>query len=334
MRPSRSLLAGVGAAVLLLVPAPATAYVPRSELAGATSAGELDALRLLEQAAVAAVERGFAGTQQVDTWQGGVPRSAVQAVRHEPGRGLQVLPAVATAAASVVDARLLPVLARRYDLAVTRTGRCAGRTATVVEARRPDGTVAGRFHLDRATGLALRREVYDTAGRPVRTAAFRAVTVAVARRAVPVAIAPAGPMGTHQARAASWASPEVLPGGFARVAAPPPAHAGPGVQHLAWSDGLSTVSVFAQDGRTGAPASGGFAPHDVDGSTVWASHEGPERLVWNGGGRVFTLVSDAGPDDVLAVVRALPHDPDPERGLRARLLRGLSRIGSWLDPTG
>ena len=325
------------AALVLLGATPASATAVGGEAWTGTPTAESEAVRLLAQAASVARERAFSGTQQVDTWRAGSFASAVHDVRYDPVTGLQVQPPAGTddvaPPAPTVDARLLPVLSRRFDLAVVGPGRCAGRTTRVVEARRADGSVAGRVWLDRDSGLALRREVFDAAGRPVLRTAFTDVTVD--GRGVPPLALPrvaAQPVG-DQVSATSWPSPDELPGGFGRVSAAPPAHVGPAVQHLAWSDGLSTVSVFSQPGSLDAPGDRGFTPQTVDGSTVWVSHDGPERIVWNGAGQVFTLVSDAGHDDLLAVVRVLPHDPDPDPGLGARLARGLARIGSWLDPT-
>jgi len=331
--------AAAGAAVLLLLaPGPAAAAVVGGEDGAGPPPSETAAVQLLAEAAWAARERVFAGTQQVDTWPAGTVSSSVHQVRYDPAAGLQVRSAAGAAAQEVappapaVDARLLPALSRGYDLVVAGPGRWAGRPAQVVEARRADGSVAGRVWLDRDSGLALRREVFDGAGRPVLATAFTDVTVA-GRGPAPAAAPAAGAAGLTQARSAGWAAPEVLPGGFARVSAAPPHHVGPAVQHLAWSDGLSTVSVFSQPGALDGPADRGFRPQTVGASTVWVSHDGPERIVWNGAGQVFTLVSDAGHSDLLAVVEALPHDPDPDRGLRARLSRGLDRIGSWLDVT-
>lgn len=326
----------VGTAVLVLGASPAAAMTTRGSDGGAVAPAEAEALQLLAAAAQAARERAFWGTQQVETWHGAAATSAVHQVRYEPVSGLQVQPAPAAVAppAPTLDERLLPLLARRHDLVVVGTGSCAGRSSRVVEARRTDGSVAGRLWLDRSSGLALRREVYDTAGRPVLTTAF--VDVSVAERRETPAVAPATGAGVgEQTSSAAWPSPQELPGGYTRVAAARPTHAGAPVQHLAWSDGLSTVSVFSQPGALDAPGDAGFAPQSVDASTVWVLRggEGPERIVWNGAGQVFTLVSDAGHDDLLAVVRALPHDPDPDDGLGARLRRGVARVGSWLDPS-
>lgn len=331
--PVRALVAG--AAALLLAAAPASAATLRGEHSGTADAGEVEALQLLATAAHAARERAFSGTQRVKTWHGGTAATTTHLVRSAPTTGLQVhttVPGTAPPPAPGVDARLLPLLARRYQLGVVGTGRCAGRPTRVVEARRPEGTLAGRLELDRRSGLALRREVYDAAGRPVLTTAFTDVFVAEPVPVPLVARVGAAPAVGGSAEDPPWPSPDELPGGYARVPAPRPEHAGEGVRHLAWSDGLSTVSVFGQPGSLDEPADAGFVAHRVDATTVWVAQDDPERIVWNGGGQVFTLVSDAGHDDLLAAVRALPHDPDPEPGLLARLGRGLDRIGSWLDP--
>lgn len=332
--PVRALLAG--AASLLLAAGPASAATVRGEHGGTADAGEVEALQLLATAAHAARERAFSGSQRVETWHGGTATTATHLVRSAPTTGLQLqatVPGTAPPPASGVDARLLPLLARRYQLGVVGAGRCAGRATRVVEARRPEGTLAGRVEVDRRSGLALRREVYDAAGRPVLTTAFTHVLVAEPAPVPLVAQVGAASAVGPAAEDPSWPAPDELPGGYARVPAPRSAHAGEGVRHLAWSDGLSTVSVFSQPGSLEEPADAGFAAHRVDATTVWVAQDDPERIVWNGGGRVFTLVSDAGHDDLLAAVRALPHDPDPEPGLLARLGRGLGRIGSWLDPT-
>jgi hypothetical protein len=55
-------------------------------------------------------------------------------------------------------------------------------------------------------------------------------------------------------------------------------------------------------------------------------------VVWQGGGRVWTLVSDGAESSVQAAVLALPHDPPADEGLRARLSRGVSRLAGMLNP--
>ncbi|HEU0130187.1 MAG TPA: hypothetical protein VFQ85_04255, partial [Mycobacteriales bacterium] len=57
----------------------------------------------------------------------------------------------------------------------------------------------------------------------------------------------------------------------------------------------------------------------------------PRRVVWSGGGTVFTVVADAPAAALEDLVAALPHG-DPGPGLGTRLGHGLARVGSWLNP--
>lgn len=333
-----------GTAVLLLGAAPAGAAETAGHEGGAVSSGEGEALVLLAGAVQAVRVRAFSGTQQVDTWHGATATSSVLEVHSDPGTSTSTVHAVPgtgpdplAAPTPGLDERQLRLLAGRYALVVAGEGDCAGRPAQVVEARRPDGAVAGRFWLDRGSGLALRREVYDATGHPVLSTAFVSLQVAQPAAAPAVLVAAALPVGSQVAlepeRPAGWAPPPVLPGGFVLAGVRRPVHDGVSVLHLAWSDGLSTVSVFSQPGALEPPRDAGFTAEQVDDTTVWVHRDAPERIVWGGAGQVFTLVSDAGHDDLLSVVGALPHDPDPDEGLRARLGRGLSRLSGWVDPS-
>jgi hypothetical protein len=105
--------------------------------------------------------------------------------------------------------------------------------------------------------------------------------------------------------------PTQLPGGFRLVDArevTAAAGGGPGstALHLTYTDGLSAVSVFVQSGRLPVAGPAGMTPQEWDGTRVYVGHGWPVRAVWQGDGRVLTVVSDAPPDDVTAVVKALP----------------------------
>ena len=65
---------------------------------------------------------------------------------------------------------------------------------------------------------------------------------------------------------------------------------------------------------------------------MWVRHETTERVVWGGEGRVWTLVSDASWPIVRDAVAALPGDLAHRDGVRARLARGLGRLGGMLNP--
>ncbi|MGI8535097.1 MAG: hypothetical protein ACR2K2_01110 [Mycobacteriales bacterium] len=136
-------------------------------------------------------------------------------------------------------------------------------------------------------------------------------------------------------RSDGWRVPADLPEGFrlfdTRLSAPSP---GAQVLHLAYSDGRSTVSLFAQRGRLGTEPPAGFVAEQVGKRPVWVRRETPERVVWSGEGRVWTLVSDAPPDAVMAAVGSLPRDAARHGGLLARLGRGSARIAGMLNPFG
>ena len=328
MRGIRLVVLVVGAG-LLLGATPATAGPSR-----APQSAEREALELLQAAARAGRDLTYSGTQYVATWRGR-GTSALADVRHDPARGSTVDTTEPVAATAALDPRLLPLLAAAYDLRVTGPGSCTGRAARVVTASRADGTVAGRFWLDRRSGLLLRREVFDAHGQRVRSSAFVDLAVrpvAGGRRTRTSGELPQA-SSLRALREDGWRVPRTLPGGFrlfdTSLRTPRP---GRHVLQLAYSDGLSTVSLFAQHGRLGTVPPHGFAPETVGSRPVWARHETTERVVWGGEGRVWTLVSDAPEASVREAVAALPGDQAPPGGMQARLARGLGRLGGMLNP--
>lgn len=339
MTPTGALVVAVAAGVLLGAVPPATAAVDAgpSERVGrrAQPGSERQALALLQAASRAGSDRSYNG-RQVVAWDGAGSGSSLARVAHDPDRGWSVDAAEPLPVTAALDRRQLGLLAAAYDLAVSGPGRCTGRTAHVVSAHRGDGTLAGRFWLDRRSGLLLRREVYDGAGSRVRSSAFVEVSVGPEHAPGPGAGADDGlPQASTLAalRGAGWQVPASLPGGFrlfdTRRSA---AHPGQEVVQTSYSDGLSTVSLFAQRGSLGTVPPPGFRAETVDARPVWVRRDGPERVVWGGEGRVWTLVSDAPAADVRDAVAALPRDAAPGTGLRARLGRGLGRLGGMLNP--
>lgn len=337
MRLRRLLVAAVGTGLVLSV-APASAAVDRGRTDHDAAAEE--AVALLDRAAVAARRLSYSGTQYVASWRGGVADSSLVELAHDPAGGSVVSGAAgehpeAAGATAHLDLRMLDRLAAAYDLSVSGPGRCTGREASVVEARRDDGGVAGRFWVDEDSGMLLRREVFDEQGRRVRSAAFVDLVVQDATAARPAGVPsrlsgrerPAGAL-LERLREEGWHVPEELPDGFALFEA----RQDDEVLHLAYTDGLSVLSLFAQDGGLGDSEVDGFDRESVDGAPVWVRRTAPERVVWQGGGQVWTLVSDGAESSALAAVTALPHDAPPEDGLRARLSRGASRLAGMLNP--
>ena len=327
----------LGAATLLLA-APAGAATS----SGRPVAQEDRALSLLERASVAGRSRTYSGLQFSSAWRTGQTDASVADVRHAPGSGsvVAVRPAAGQRAAEQVvgatsdlDPRLLRSLATHYRIEVAGRELCAGRSSQVVEARRLDSTLAGRFWVDDDSGLLVRREVYDGAGALLRSSAFSSLEVA-ASGSVDVAPRTAGALSASEVSALrpGWRIPEALPNGLDLFDARLRPHGDANVLHLSYTDGLSTLSVFAQRGRLGSSPTAGFREQDLAGAKVWATAGTPQRVVWSGGGQVFTLLSDAPTDTVNEAVAALPHDAAPRTGLLARLGRGLARLVSLLNP--
>lgn len=328
----RLLCAAVGAGVVLAA-LPALAEVDPGRTS--TQSAEAEALALLERAAQAGRRLSYSGTQYVASWRDGQSDSALVELSHDPATGSTVRGGEAVSPTATLDPRMLTRLAASYALVVRGPGRCTGRSASVVEARRGDGQVSGRFWVDRDSGMLLRREVFDGAGQRVHSSAFVDLDVRATAATAPARpVRPAGARPTAAAvqrlRSEGWLVPEALPLGFRLFETRRTGD----VLHLAYTDGLSTLSLFAQEGALGSAPMRGFRPGRLGGRPVWVRQAAPERVVWSGGGRVWTLVSDAPEAAVRAAVVALPRDPALDDGLRSRLGRGLGRLGGMLNPFG
>lgn len=307
---------------------------------------------LLDRAAAAPAITPYHGTAFVAAWTSGGSSSEVVTVDHVPGRGTTVRSAgtaaaparsltVQTSGAPSLGEGAVGVLARHYSLAVSGEDRVAGRPVDVVTARRPgDGTHAdaARFWLDRSSGLVLRREVYDDRGRTVRASAF--VEVAVGSGTVPGTQADRAwtrtlDQGQLEAmRRHHWHCPASLPGSLTLVDARRNGTGRDAIVHLAYTDGIASVSLFEQRGRLADDGLTGHRRETVAGHAVWVRGEVPQRLVWSSGGTVYTVVADAPARTVDAVVAALPHRTRAGPGTLGRLGRGLDRVASWFNPFG
>lgn len=317
------------------------------------------AVTLLARAARAAVSLAYAGRSV------SVAGSVTQVVElaNLPGIGTVVTGAGRSAvlagegdSASIADsARVLGLLAENYRVLreSARDRTIAGRPAVEVEAHRPDGTLAARFWLDRATGLLLRRDLVATDGTLVSTMTFTSL------RLGRVAVGPLPPLATDAwsatldesqlaaRRAAGCTCAMALPGGLtllhARVSSGSDNGGSPDVVHLLYSDGLSEVSVFDQLGRldpdSDALSNQGFQSTTYGGVPVLERSvvsTGPNAIsewVWQCGRSVVTLVAPSAPYDqtqrrAAAIVAALyvPSTADQSPGLAARIARGWDRV--------
>lgn len=313
------------------------------------------AVVLLARAARSAVSVAYAGSTVSVS---GSVREVV-GLANLPGIGTVVTTAGRSAvlagegdSASIADAaRVLGLLADNYRVLreSARDRTIAGRPAEEVEAHRPDGTLAARFWLDRATGLLLRRDLVAPDGTVVASTTFTAIRLGRA------AVGPLPPLASDPwsatlddtelaaRRAAGCTCALALPGGLtllhARVSSDDDAGP-PDVVHLLYSDGLSEVSVFDQVGRldpdSDALSDQGFQSTTYAGVPVLeraVGAGGPDAVsewVWQCGRSVVTMVGPAVPygeaqQRAAAIIEALYVAPSADPGLTARIARGWDR---------
>lgn len=327
--------------------------------AQAATSGSTRAAALLERAYHSTTVTAYSGVQYVTAWGDDGVSSLVIEIAHEPHIGSYVQVAstatapeargfdpdsgvtpTATPTIPGLAAEPLLLLKQHYDLRLAPDDLVAGRPAEVVQAWRNDGTLAASFWLDVATGLVLRRELFDTAGRLVRASAYVSIRIGQPVQLPPVAKElspqPAGqtltPVAQAQLRRAKWHIASKLPGGLTLYDARSWVDSGRRVVHLSYSDGLSTISLFEQRGHLSMGPMRGWHRQRVHGGTVYAKGTEPEQLVWSAHGVVYTLVGDAPEDVMQAALLQLPRSHDEDNGFLARIGRGLKRIGSWLNP--
>lgn len=179
-----------------------------------------------------------------------------------------------------------------------------------------DGRLTEEAAVDEASGLLLRRQVYDTSGETVRVVEFTSLED----------VRPAG-ASSAQAGRGPWKAPPVdevprpfgapdqLAGGYARLGV---YRRGPAVQVL-YGDGVRTLSVFSQLGEADPSALPAGGERLAMGSTqarrwTWA---GGQVVTWSHRGTTITVVGDGPPAEVLEAARSVPEPSRP--GWLARL---------------
>src|SRR5580704_7769649 len=236
-----------------------------------------------------------------------------------------------------MTSQMVTLLAENYRVFLAGRGQVAGRPVQELVLRHLDGRLAARFWLDSATKLPLRRETFDGHARMVSDDVFVSLKLgSPTAAAVPrTASAPGGkPLAGGQLarlRAAGWPLPARLPGQLTLLRASETGSPSDAVVDLAYSDGLSVISLFVQRGHLPAQLKG-WSEVALRGDHVYASGRDQRSVAWSARGFVYTLIADA-PDQTLdQVVGVLPHNGGP--GFFGRMCRGLRRLVSWLDPFG
>jgi sigma-E factor negative regulatory protein RseB len=234
-----------------------------------------------------------------------------------------------------MTSQMVALLAENYQVFLAGRGQVAGRPVQELVLRHMDGRLAARFWLDNVTKLPLRRETFDGHARMVSDDVFVSLKLGSPEAAaVPrTASAPGGkPLAREQLarlRTAGWPLPAQLPGQLTLLRASETGSPSDAVVDLAYSDGLSLISLFVQRGHLPAELSG-WSEVALRGDRVYASGRDQRSVAWSARGFVYTLIADA-PDQTLdQVVGVLPHNGGP--GFFVRMGHGLSRLVSWCDP--
>ncbi|HEX5296640.1 MAG TPA: sigma-E factor regulatory protein RseB domain-containing protein [Streptosporangiaceae bacterium] len=322
--------------------------------------GATRAVRLLAQAAQAAIGTSYQGEEVVTRWTGGSGSVLVSDIWHVSG-GKTVTRTLETGASLSsqpyqssdndgqapegvfgVTAPLLQLLEQHYAVAYAGVGSADSRTAQVVEAWRSDGSIAARFWLDDATKLPLERQVFDSDSHVISQDVFIDVSFpgpdpGAARADGDAILAdPQGPWTgplTHTQllamRARGWLVPPRLPGGLQLFTGAETKAGAATVLGLGYSDGLSVISVFEQPGNLAAELDG-WRKVTVNGHEVFVAEPDQRSMTWSSRGMVYTVMVDAPADTVNAVVGVLPHDTPT--GFWKRMSRGMVRLASWVNP--
>jgi sigma-E factor negative regulatory protein RseB len=323
--------------------------------------GATRAVRLLAQAAQAAIGTSYQGQEVVTRWSGGGGSVLVSDIWHVSG-GKTITRTLDTGASLSsqpyqssdndgqapegvfgVTAPLLQLLEKHYVVAYAGVGSADSRTAQVVEAWRSDGSIAARYWLDDATKLPLERQIFDPDSHVISQDVFIDVSFAepgsgavASADGDAISADPQGPWTdplTHAQllamRASGWLVPPQLPGGL-QLFTGAETKAGTGtVLGLGYSDGLAVISVFEQRGNLAAELDG-WRKTKVNGHEVFVAEPDQRSMTWSSRGMVYTVMVDAPADTVNAVVGVLPHDTPA--GFWKRMSRGLVRLASWANP--
>ena len=343
--PAVDVLAGGGAAERSR-PALSGAVLRRAVATSTARSGLADdarAVRILRRAASAPSSVAYSAVREV-SWPERHGDAFVRLrVEHAPGQGTSYTTAAdASSAAFVTDgsegANLgAPLDAVRrlvdsYDVTVGGIGVLLGRQATIVIIS-DDGRLVAELWIDDASGLVLRRNLYD-GGELVRTSGLTSLRTAprgfLAHLPPAVGGPSATPVSTQQVATLNdrgWACPRDLAETFVLTRL----HRLDGrrdIMHASYTDGLSTVSVFEEHGRLDPSAVAGFDERRQEGGTLWVRAGLPTVVVWESAGTVYTVLTDAPPGTWAEVVGALPHGDGPASS--SRLQRGFARLADAL----
>jgi hypothetical protein len=201
----------------------------------------------------------------------------------------------------------LPAPDQQWKLSTAGARTVAGRPATVVVAKRGNGTPAQRLVIDDATGLLLAREVLGPTGDVERSVQFSSVDLGARGTR---AVTPPSDVPTRTAEKLT-----TTPDGYRAPSSPAGFELVTRSKHpdgvlLFYSDGLFTASVFEQQGDLdwSSLPSGGTTTQLADTRTRTYHEASGDVAVWERNGLVYTCVTDAPSDVFTRMVGALASD--------------------------
>ncbi|WP_240810149.1 MucB/RseB C-terminal domain-containing protein [Actinomadura sp. WMMA1423] len=325
------------------------------------------AVGLLRTAADAARRVPYEGRRFLTTRSGGRDATSRVAVSHTPGAGIRYRsgpsgqgyrPESAAGDTTGFTPATLALLTRNYSVVRAPDASVCGRPARVVEARRADGSPAGRFWIDRETGLMLHRELIDATGRPVVATGFTEISFTASPLEPSPLSRPLGGLSRFPGanagspaestsvrdtastwgekldgerlaglRDRGWPVPDELPGRLTLYEARRESRGG--ALHLSYSDGLAAVSVFVQRGSLDERGMAGWQRTARRGRTVFRREALRRWAVSAGNGYVYTVVTDAPQSTATAVALSMPRGSAPPW---KRVSRGARRLAAAANP--
>ena len=102
------------------------------------------------------------------------------------------------------------------------------------------------------------------------------------------------------------------------------------VVDLTYSNGSDVLKLFEQSGALDVAGLDGFVPETIGHTKVWVRDGTPLIATWDAKGVVFTVVTDAGKDELAPVIAELPTRKSSD-GPIDRVGNGLDRMTSWLS---
>jgi len=199
----------------------------------------------------------------------------------------------------------------------------AGRETTVVDVRQQD-VLREQVFLDRVTDLLLQRRQFDEKGATTRVVGFTSLVIdsRTTRPVSPVKTADLAPESVPVGSLSSAMAPDRLADGYARLGV----YKRDGTVQVLYSDGIYELSVFERRGaldRRDLGKDGG--PVQVGNAAGWRyAWPGGQVVLWQAGGTVYTVVSDAPLDQVLTAARDLPV-PAARKPSALERLRSIAR---------